>query len=298
MSGTNALRPPFGGLNNLCLVVRAAEGASGEERNSSIEAAGMRLADRLAAVTAGMEPPELETFDLTPKPGLPNVAFVPHLASSEWQFGARSPLGLSVYGMSRLNYPWVLDPTEVLDGAIYTGGDAGTTWMMVNNPVVLQACREHGREVNFKACVVQRTNWTQEAEKQLMATRLAHLLKAADIEAVIITNDVRGQRFLEAILSVQACEQAGIKVVFLTEEEDNENGTAPPLLVSVPELKAAVSAGTGATLEPFPAVDRVIGRFGEAEDSELGELPPIHGRYGTGHFDDIFGYDSQSCVSY
>jgi dihydropteroate synthase len=120
----------------------------------------------------------------------------------------------------------------------------------------------------------------------------------ADIDGVVVTNDVRGQRFLEAILTVQACEQAGIKVVFLTEEEDNEDGTAPPLLVSVPELKAAVSAGTGATFEPFPAVKRIVGSFSEPAESAFSELPPIHGRYGTRHFSDVFGYDSQTCVSY
>jgi sarcosine reductase len=298
MSGPNAERPPFGGLNLLCLVVRAAEGATGEERRSSMHAATMRLSDRLAATTLDIDPPEMETFDLTPRSGLPNIAFVPHLASSEWTFGSRSPLGTSVYGMSRLNYPWMLDPTEVLDGAIYTGGAAGTTWMMVNNPVVLNACRMHGRDVNFKTCVVQRTNWTKEAEKQLMADRLAHALKMADIQGAVITNDVRGQRFLEAILSVQACEREGVKVVLLTEEEDSESGTAPPLLVSVPELKAAVSAGTGATLHPFDGVQRSIGGFDTTQESNMGEIPAIHGRYGTSHFNDIFGYDTQSYDSY
>jgi glycine reductase len=298
MSGPNASRPPLGEMTHLCIVVNAPEGVTGEERLTSLHAASMRLADRLAEATIGLDPTDVETFDMTPNPELPNIAVVPHLASSEWEHGPRSPLGTAVYGMSRLNYPWMLDPTEVLDGAVYTGGAAGTTWMMVNNPVVLDACRSHGKEVNFKACVIQRTNWTQEAEKRLMATRLAHLLKSADIQGVVITNDVRGQRFLEAILSVQACEQAGIKVVFLAEEEDNEDGTAPPLLVSVPELKASVSAGTGATLAPSPAVDRVVGTYRDAPDSHYAAKPAIHGRYGTRHFSDIFGYGLQSADSY
>jgi len=109
---------------------------------------------------------------------------------------------------------------------------------------------------------------------------------------------VRGQRFLEAILSVQACEREGVKVVLLTEEEDSESGTAPPLLVSVPELKAAVSASTGATLHPFDGVQRSIGGFDTTQESNMGEIPAIHGRYGTSHFNDIFGYDTQSYDSY
>ncbi len=84
-------------------------------------------------------------------------------------------------------------------------------------------------------------------------------------------------------------------MVLLTEEEDNENGSAPPLLMSSPNLRAAVSNGTGDVPTPFPAVDRVVGSWDRASSSWYGELPPIHGRYGTKHFSDVYGYD---CVSY
>ncbi|MDP6059461.1 MAG: glycine/sarcosine/betaine reductase component B subunit, partial [Pirellulaceae bacterium] len=162
-------------------------------------------------------------------------------------------------------------------------------------PVVLEACRAHGREMNFKVCVVQRTNWTNQDEKELMAERLAHQLQLMDIQGAIITTDARGQRWVETILTADACERAGIKVVLLTEEEDNENGSAPPLLMSSPNLRAAVSNGTGDVPTPFPAVDRVVGSWDRASSSWYGELPPIHGRYGTKHFSDVYGYD---CVSY
>ena len=44
--------------------------------------------------------------------------------------------------------------------------------------------------------------------------------------------------------------------------------------------------------------ERAIGGFDAAQESDLGEIPPIHGRYGTSHFSDIFGYGSQSWDSY
>lgn len=295
MSGPGATRPPYGTLHNLCLVVRSPEELSGEERVSSVHSAALRLADRIAETTVGIEPPQIEGFDLTPNPDLPNIAFAPHLASSEWELGPRSPVGTAVYGMTRLNFPWILDPTEILDGAI-TGGPM--TWMMVNNPVVLSAARAHGSEVNFKACAVQRTNWTNEDEKRLMASRLAHELQMMNIQGVIITTNVRGQRYVETILSVEACEKAGVKVVLLTEEEDNENGTAPPLLLSTPELRAAVSTGTGDVPTSFPPVKRVIGTWGDADPYWFGELPPVHGRYGTQHFSDIYGYDAASYANF
>jgi glycine reductase len=295
LSGPGANRPPYGTLHNLCLVVRSPDGLNGEERVTSVQYAALRMADRLARTTAELHPPELETIDLTPKTGKPNIAFAPHLASSEWELGARSPVGTGIYGMTRLNFPWVLDPTEVLDGAIFGGR---SSWMMVNNPVIMAAARSHGQEVNFRACVVQRTNWTNENEKRLMASRLAHQLTLMDISGVIITTDVRGQRFVETILSVEACEKAGIKVVLLTEEEDNENGTAPPLLLTTPELRSAVSNGTGDVPTPFPPVETVVGTWNGADPYWFGELPPVHGRYGTNHFPDVYGYDAASYASY
>ena len=76
--------------------------------------------------------------------------------------------------------------------------------------------------------------------------------------------------------------------VLLTEEEDNEGGTAPPLLVAFPEIQSVVSAGTGGggvddgVDLPFPAVDRVVGAR-EVDESWLKERPPIHGSYGSNY---------------
>lgn len=295
MSGPGATRPPYGTINHLCIVVRSPEDTGGEDRVTSVQAAGLRVADRLARTVADLNAPEREVFDLSPRPGLPNVAYAPHLASQEWDLGARSPVGTSIYGMSRLTFPWVLDPTEVFDGAIF---DGGASWILVNNPVVLAAARDHGKDTNFRAVVVQRTNWSNENEKRLMANRLAHELKMLDVSGVVITTDVRGQRFLETILSVEACEKAGIKVVLLVEEEDNEKGNAPPMLLTTPELKATVSNGTGDVPTPFPPVEKIIGTWGEPEPFWYGELAPIHGRYGTRHFSDIYGYDHASYANF
>ena len=82
-----------------------------------------------------------------------------------------------------------------------------------------------------------------------------------------MTTDIRGQRFVETILGIRACEQAGISTVLLTQEEDNEDGTAPPLLISAPEVVSVVSTGTGGQEQQFPAVQRAIGslaRFSSA----------------------------------
>ena len=77
-------------------------------------------------------------------------------------------------------------------------------------------------------------NWTTQPEKEMAASREALLAKQLGAVGAIVTTDMRGQRFLEEALTVQACERLGISTVLLTKEEDNEGGAAPPLLVSFP----------------------------------------------------------------
>jgi hypothetical protein len=83
----------------------------------------------------------------------------------------------------------------------------------------------------------------------------------------------------------------------ITEEEDDENGAAPALLVNTPEMEAVVSTGAGAA-GPFPPVDRVLGlREGELERWSA-KLPDIAGRYGAFHRQDYYGFGKQSRVAY
>ena len=81
-----------------------------------------------------------------------------------------------------------------------------------------------------------------------MAQRAALLAKRLGASGAIVTTNYRGQRFLETALTVQALERAGVATVLLTEEEDNENGAAPPLLVSVPEAGQRSERRHGANL--------------------------------------------------
>ena len=83
----------------------------------------------------------------------------------------------------------------------------------------------------------------------------------------------------------------------MTEEEDNEDGTAPPLLIPAPEVVAAVSTGTGGVDVTFPSVKRVIG-VQQPEPHWLQERPAIHGRYGISHLHDFYGFGRQGCLDF
>ena len=297
MSGPGML-PPYDELLLVCLTMQLEPSLGPEEVQTAVYSAALRVADRLTKTMTGLTPPDTESFDFeADHPSLPGIVFVPHLASAEWQSpsGARSVMGPSIYGQTRLSAPWHLYPTELMDGAVFGtyGYGRPETWHLSNNPMVMELSRRHGKTVNFLGSIIQRTNWTLQSEKELMAQRAALLAKRLGASGAIVTTNYRGQRFLETALTVQALERTGIATVLLTEEEDNENGAAPPLLVSVPEMASVVSAGTGELGHSFPQVEKVLGAM-TPETSWYDEQPPVHGRYGVSYVPDYYGLGVRS----
>ncbi len=280
-------------LSNVCITMQPTPGESSESWHAAVQSAIFRAADHLAQAVAGLEPPEEEVFDTTPQPGLTGVVFVPHLASPELYRGPYTKLGTAIYGITRAAPPWLLNPTEMLDGAI----SQQRTWIYTENPVVLELLRRHGTDWNFLACIPYFTNWSMQEEKQAASHRVAQMAAKLGADGAIVTTDVRGQRMVETTMTIEACEKAGVKTVFLTEEEDPEGGSAPPLITTVPELQTMVSTGTGGWDGPFPAVDRVVGAL-EPDEEWFEEKPAVHGRYGVSHLQDFYGYGRQSYVDY
>lgn len=296
MSGPGAILP-YASTTNVCLTLKLKDGLTISDRAVVIDTALLRLSDRLAETTVDLEPSSVEAFDLTENdPSLPNVVFIALLAASEITVGPRSPHGTAIYGVTRLSAPWVLGPTELLDGAV-TGTHTHDTWPLVNNPVVEGLCRRHGKDLNFVGCMIGRTNWGGEDEMKLAANRAAQAARLLGATGAIVTNDVRGRRFVDSVRTIEACERLGIQTIFLTEEEDNEEGNAPPFLYHPAAMAAVVSTGTGQA-GPFPAVERVIGGVNGMDAAWYDEMKLIVGRYGVGHVRDHYGTGAQSCVDY
>ena len=293
MSGPGAVQP-YGGLCNLILTFALDEDLSDEDWDEAKRAAVLRVSDRLAETTLGRTPSSVEVFDLAVADrALPGVVFVANLRSAEHRVGPRSGIGTAVYGITRLSAPWLLHPTEIMDGAI----TRKTSWMQANNPIVLELARRHGTDLNFLGCIIARTNWTAQREKQLAAIRVAELAAMLGAQGAVTTVDVRGNRFIEAILGVQACEQRGIKTTLCTVEEPNEDGQAPPLIFSTPEVVSAVSCGDSEVPGPFPAVERVLGAF-EPVSEWYAERPGEGGGHIARYWVDYYGWGRVGCVDY
>ncbi len=292
MAGPGAVRP-YASLVNLVLSLETDPALGPEDRHLAIHGTTLRVADYLAAAVARAEPPELEVFDLSRRnPALPGVVLIPLLATHEFWAGPDSKVGTAVYGLTRLSAPWLLHPTELLDGAV----SQGASWPLVNNPLVMELARRHGKDSNFLAVIVHRSNWGGQAEMELVANRDAQVARLLGAKGAFVTTDIRGRRFVDTVACVKACMAEGIKAVLVTEEEDCEDGNATPLLINDPAIQAAVSTGNGYA-GPFPAVQRVLGDR-EPDPAWFGDLPPIPGRYGAFYLQDYYGYGRQGCVDY
>jgi sarcosine reductase len=301
MAGPGAISP-WASTCNLCLLVEPTPHLDLDPANRVVQQAMLTVSDRLARATVGETPVEVEIFDMTPRPGLPGFVYIHSIVSPEPIFlNPDSTLGTAVYGITRLTQPWLLAPTEILDGAVCGSFYSGSfyrwyTWPLTNT-VVPHMCRRHGTDFNFLACIMVRTMWEEQRQKELMANRAALIARTHGAAGAIVTPTLRGQRMLDTMAVVQACEREGIKTVLITEEEDDEDGAAPPLLVTAPECVAVVSTGDGSAPGPFPAVERVIGA-GPIRPEWYQAQPPPHGRYGTSHLNDVWGFSRLACVDY
>ena len=154
-------------------------------------------------------PDEVEIFDTSnPKPGLANVAYISCMNSPEHYSDSLEAYGVGIYGVTMQTPPWVLRPTELLDGAI----SGVYSWQMTNNPVVLGLLWKHrAGECNFVGVITIRTRWSSQWEKDVTSNQAAGVAKSLGADGAIISWDAGGNDFMEVARTVQACERAGVK---------------------------------------------------------------------------------------
>jgi glycine/sarcosine/betaine reductase component B subunit len=305
MTGPWADLVPQSKLLNVCLVVEPDTALGIEAQNDAVHAATLVAADKLAACTRGLTPPEVEVFDFdTVDAKLPGVVYIWCLHSPQGMSNSLTTFCTATYGLTRLTPPWLLHPNEIVDGAVngpYRTMFA-TSWTVVNNPLFLALCRRHGRDINFLGVIAFRTEWTTQREKDLMAEQAAKMAQMLGAKGALVTWDAGGNEFIEVIHTVRACERRGIKTVFLT-SEDNPAGGAPTMLEPVPEADAIVTTGFFHTkvlgIKTVPAVERVIGNPLKARspmrDTTVAEeiVAPTCGELAPpARYDDHYGFNA------
>lgn len=306
MSGPWADMIPYSSLFNVCVVVEPDPRLDIDTKNRVVHGACLKVSDILADTTKDLRPPSQEVFELPEvDPSLPKVAYIMCLHSSEATSGEKDTFCTSIYGWTQLTPPWALHPNELLDGAVngpYRTAFA-TSWMLVNNPLLLELYERHGIDFNFVGCVTMRTEWTTQGEKDLISEQTARFAKLLGADGAIVTWDAGGNEEVEVVQVIKECEKLGIKAVWLTSDDDLPSHGVGTILTPSVELDAIISTGcfrgSDIGITEAPAVEHVIGSpekaFGRLRDTMVptgGPLPP------PGMYDDHYGYARQTGVEY
>jgi len=263
MSGPVAALTPFSSLHHLVLLPTPAEGVGRVPLGQALLRAGLRAAVYLALASRGLGPDSLEVSDL-PTPGersgngdLPRVAYICQVSAIE------DLREIFFYGgQARSMLPTLLHPHEILNGAIVNGiydtpaCRRNVTYGHVNNPVVLELIRRHGREIHFAGVVLTATPPTLREKERgaAMAAKLARYALGAD--GVVLTKGGGGHMVVDHMLACERCEELGMKTVLL-----NDRSVDTADIFTSPRADAIVCTGASGVEQRVeaPAMEKVIG---------------------------------------
>src|SRR6266581_3525143 len=222
---------------NVVLVCHPAPGVTNADFDAALHRAKLKAAVYLAGATAGLTPPTIETYELSPvDPDLPRVVYVDQL-HQQGLMAQTFLYGKQAQGLE----PTLLHPNEMLDGALVIGRGWQDSQMLKD-----------------------RQGW--------MMARMARLLGA---QVAIVSADVGGtggNNTIDFMQTIQACEQMGLQTVAVMQESGNPDGSDPTVVDFVPEASALVSVGgIGWHTPAAPAVERVIG--GTTVQPSIAEAP-------------------------
>ena len=261
MSGPGAEYSGCADRANLVLSFTPGRVSDNVDYDDAIRRASLRVAEALAAVTRDLAPPAVETIDVEPgstRAGVPRVVWV-------HQVRAQGPMVQTfLYGHEMSGVvPTLLDPAEVLDGALVSGnyktGSKTPTYRHTRHPALLELLARHGRDVDFAGVVVARGHHETEFLKRRSASFVAKLATLLGAAAALCTYEATGNTHIDFMLTVQELERAGVTTGAVVHEYGGPDGRDASLVDFVPEAVALASSGGIDRRVALPAVDRVIG---------------------------------------
>jgi hypothetical protein len=266
MAGPGLDRNPWSGA--VAAVVRCvpAPGATVADADLAVRRASLHVARELAATTLGGAPDRVERWRhpdaVSAAPDLPALAAVLQIASEGPlldTFRLGTPMGRFA--------PFAVDPREPLAGTILNGaydwaGMRNVSAVYQGNALLRELLGGHGERFRAAGLVLAPGYFDTAEEKRRAAQRTAALLSELGADAAVCTTFSSGNSHTDTMLTVRACEAAGIATVALLAE------TNGGLTDHVPEADLLVSTGNEDELVEAWVPDRVIGSDGPARSGE------------------------------
>jgi glycine reductase len=276
LAGPGAEFTPF--ARETCVVLTFYPGEAGNEHaEGAARETTLRVAEELARPTLDAEPATVESFELgAGDEDLPRVAALIQLSDL-------GPLyHLFVYGTpaGQAGLPRVVDPAELLDGAVTSGE---YHWAAMRNPTIFfqrnalvrSLYAEHGKRLRFAGVVLMRGYEQSAADKQRAAEAAAARAQELSADGVVITTDAGGNSHTDVMLTCRACERADIRTTVILAEETDPESTRPILTDWVPEADSIVSTGNLEELVEEWKPERVLGGETLLDGTAAGNAGPI-----------------------
>ena len=266
MTGPGAEYTPFSQTNNVVLILHPISGIEPHAHEETVRLAGLRAAAYLGKAGKDITPDEVAVCELSPVTDttLPRVAYV-HPLLSEGLLHDTYLYGADVKKL----LPSLIHPNEVMDGAIVSGNcvsacDKHTTFHHLNNPVIKELYRRHGKDLNFIGVVVCNLNVTL-TDKVRTTDYASKLVKLIGAEGAIITEEGFGNPDTDLMMLCKKIEEYGVKTVLITDEYAGRDGGSQSLADAVPQADAVVSVGNANEVITLPPMKRIIGDLKPAE---------------------------------
>jgi len=266
MTGPGAQYSPFSQTNNVVLVLHPIDGIDPHAYEEAMRLAGLRAAVYLGKACKDVTPDELEVYELSPvtDTALPRVAYV-HTLLSEGLLHDTYLYGVD----AKKILPTLIHPNEVMDGAIVSGNcvsacDKHTTYHHLNNPVIKELYRRHGKDLNFIGVITTNLSVTL-ADKVRSTDYASKLVKLIGAEGAIISEEGFGNPDTDLMMLCKKMEDYGIKTVLITDEYAGQDGASQSLADAVPQADAVISVGNANEMITLPPMKRIIGDLKSAE---------------------------------
>lgn len=265
MTGPGAEYTPFSKTCNLVVKAEVVEGLQQHAHEEALRMVGFKAAKYLGEAGRDVTPDEVNTYETKPLfeqaaeyPELPKVAYVYMLQTQGLLHDTY------VYGVdAKKIIPTLIYPTEVMDGAIVSGNcvsacDKNPSYVHMNNPVIHDLYKLHGKEYNFMGVIITNEN-VYLADKERSSNWSAKLAEFMGLDAVIISEEGFGNPDTDLIMNCKKISAKGIKTVILTDEYAGRDGASQSLADSDPSGDACISNGNANMIIDLPKLDKVIG---------------------------------------
>ena len=264
--GPGAAASRFSALRHLVLVLRLREGLGEQAAHEAIQQAECRVGLQVAQATANLAPESVAVLASPSSENLPRVVLIQGCITH----GQQPHSGVGYYGEPvRESLSTAVHPNELFDGAVTPDTTRGigyypTTWDWQNHPLAMGLYEQQAAgALNFAGVILERIAYENFHGKEMIALNTARLARMLDADAALITWLGSGNAFVDVMLTVRACEEAGIKTVLVTYEYGGKDGVDSPLLFYTPTANALVSTGSRDRWLELPRAEKIIGPYEE-----------------------------------